>query len=50
MAGKKYKKAIEGYDRIKKYTVADGCALISKAKISSVLVPVGSGLEISRFD
>jgi large subunit ribosomal protein L1 len=35
MAGKKYKKALEGYDRIKKYTVADGCALVSKAKISS---------------
>jgi large subunit ribosomal protein L1 len=35
MAGKKYKKAIESYDRTKKYSVADGCALVSKAKVSS---------------
>jgi large subunit ribosomal protein L1 len=34
MAGKKYKKALESYDRTRKYSVADGCALVSKAKIS----------------
>ena len=35
MSGKKYRKALEGYDRTKKYSVAEGCALVSKAKISS---------------
>jgi large subunit ribosomal protein L1 len=34
MAGKKYKKALESYDRIRKYSVAEGCALVSKTKIS----------------
>jgi large subunit ribosomal protein L1 len=35
MAGKKYKKAIEGYDPSKKYSVAEACALVPKTKISS---------------
>jgi large subunit ribosomal protein L1 len=35
MAGKKYRKALADYDRTKKYTVAEGCALIAKARISS---------------
>src|SRR5215468_10868439 len=35
MAGKKYRKALESYDRTKKYSVAEGCAVLSKAKISS---------------
>src|SRR5262245_23127502 len=35
MAGKKYRKALQGYDRTKKYSVAEGCALVSKAKFSS---------------
>src|ERR1043165_1612734 len=34
MAGKKYKKALESYDRVRKYSVAEGCALVSKTKIS----------------
>ena len=35
MAGKKYRKALEGYDHTKKYTVAEGCAVLAKTKISS---------------
>jgi large subunit ribosomal protein L1 len=35
MAGKKYKKAIEGYDPSKKYSVAEACAILPKTKISS---------------
>jgi large subunit ribosomal protein L1 len=35
MAGKKYRKALVGYDRTKRYSVADACALVAKAKISS---------------
>src|SRR5690348_14427436 len=35
MAGKKFKKAIESYDPLKKYTVEEACALIPKLKISS---------------
>lgn len=35
MAGKKYKKAIEGWDPTKKYSVADACAIIPKAKVST---------------
>jgi len=36
MAGKKYKKAIESYDRLKKYTVAEACSILTgKAKIST---------------
>jgi hypothetical protein len=36
MAGKKYKKAVESYDRLKKYTVAEACSILTgKAKISS---------------
>ncbi|MGE0872941.1 MAG: 50S ribosomal protein L1 [Kofleriaceae bacterium] len=35
MAGKKYDKAIEGYDRAKKYSVAEACALLPKTKIST---------------
>jgi large subunit ribosomal protein L1 len=33
--GKKYKKAVESYDRSKKYSVADACGLLGKLKISS---------------
>jgi len=35
MAGKKYRKAIEGWDQTKKYSVAEACALLPRAKISS---------------
>ncbi|MGN6104024.1 MAG: 50S ribosomal protein L1 [Kofleriaceae bacterium] len=35
MAGKKYDKAIEGWDRSKKHAVADACALIARTKIST---------------
>jgi len=36
MAGKKYKKAIESYDRLRKYTVAEACQILTgKAKIST---------------
>jgi large subunit ribosomal protein L1 len=33
--GKKYKKALETYDRSRKYTVAEGCAVLTRAKIST---------------
>src|SRR5512143_3373161 len=35
MAGKKFRKALEGYDSTKRYTVEEACALIPKLKISS---------------
>ena len=35
MAGKKYKKAIEGWDRVKKYSVEEACAILPRTKISS---------------
>jgi large subunit ribosomal protein L1 len=35
MAGKKYKKAVEGWDRIKKYSVEEACAILPRTKISS---------------
>jgi large subunit ribosomal protein L1 len=35
MAGKNYKKAIAGYDPVKRYTVEEACAILPKAKISS---------------
>src|SRR6187551_3435444 len=35
MAGKKFKKALESYDPLKKYTVEEACAILSKLKISS---------------
>ena len=35
MSGKKYKKAIEGWDRSKKYSVEDACAILPRTKISS---------------
>jgi large subunit ribosomal protein L1 len=35
MAGKKFAKALEGYEPLKKYTVEEACALVSKVKISS---------------
>jgi large subunit ribosomal protein L1 len=36
MSGKKYKKAVESYDKIKRYTVAEACSILtSKAKIST---------------
>ncbi len=34
MAGKKYRKAIEGWDTSKKYTVAEACDLIPRTKVS----------------
>ena len=33
--GKKYKKALEAYDRSKKYTVDEGCAVLTRTKIST---------------
>ena len=35
MSGKKYKKAIEGWDRVKKYSVEEACAILPRTKISS---------------
>ena len=35
MAGKKFRKAIEGWDQTKKYSVADACALVPRARIST---------------
>ena len=35
MAGKNYRKAIEGWDRSKKHSVEEACALIQKAKVST---------------
>ena len=35
MAGKKYRKAIEGYEPLKKYSVSEACAVLPKTKISS---------------
>jgi len=35
MSGKKYRKAVEGWDPTKKYGVDDAAALVAKAKISS---------------
>jgi large subunit ribosomal protein L1 len=35
MAGKKYRKAQESFDRTRKYSVAEGCAVLAKTKISS---------------
>ena len=35
MAGKKFKKALESYDPLKRYTVEEACAIVEKIKISS---------------
>jgi large subunit ribosomal protein L1 len=35
MAGKKYRKAIEGYEPTKKYSVNEACAILGKTKIST---------------
>jgi large subunit ribosomal protein L1 len=35
MAGKKYRKAIEGWDPIKKYSIEQACEILQKTKISS---------------
>ncbi len=35
MAGKKYRKAIEGWDRTKKYSVAEACEILPRTKIST---------------
>ncbi len=35
MAGKKYKKALEGFDASKKYSITEACALVPKTKIST---------------
>ena len=35
MAGKKYKKAIAGWDPIKKYSLEEACAIIPRTKIST---------------
>jgi large subunit ribosomal protein L1 len=35
MAGKRYRKAIEGWDQTKKYSVTEACALLPRTKISS---------------
>jgi large subunit ribosomal protein L1 len=35
MAGKKYKKAVEGWDHVKKYSVEEACAILPRTKISS---------------
>jgi large subunit ribosomal protein L1 len=35
MAGKKYRKAVEGYEPSKKYSVTEACALVPKTKIST---------------
>jgi large subunit ribosomal protein L1 len=35
MAGKKYKKAVEGYDRTRKYSVVEACQILPRTKISA---------------
>ena len=35
MAGKKYKKAVEGFEPLKKYTIEEACSILPKTKISS---------------
>src|SRR5258708_19235163 len=35
MAGKKFKKALESYEPLKKYSVAEACAVLPRTKISS---------------
>ena len=35
MAGKKFKNAIKGWDTVKKYSVAEACAILPRTKISS---------------
>jgi large subunit ribosomal protein L1 len=35
MAGKKYRKAVEGWDHTKKYSVAEACAILPRTKIST---------------
>jgi len=35
MAGKRYKKASEGWDTSKKYTIEEACALMPRAKVSA---------------
>lgn len=35
MAGKKYRKAIEGWDRSKKFSIQEACAILQKTKIST---------------
>jgi large subunit ribosomal protein L1 len=35
MAGKKYKKAVEGYDRSRKYSVVEACQILPRTKISA---------------
>jgi len=35
MAGKKYQNATNGWDKIKKYSVAEACAILPRTKISS---------------
>ena len=35
MAGKKYRKAVEGWDKLRKYSVAEACAILPRTKISS---------------
>jgi large subunit ribosomal protein L1 len=35
MAGKRYKKAVEGYERSKKYSVAEACNVLGRTKIST---------------
>lgn len=35
MAGKKYRKAVEGFDPLRKYSVTEACTVVSKTKIST---------------
>ena len=35
MAGKKYKKAVEGFDPLKKHSLEEACAILPRTKISS---------------
>src|SRR5271170_1110571 len=35
MSGKKYTKAVEGYDPLKRYTLDEACAILPRTKISS---------------
>src|ERR1043165_9133855 len=35
MAGKKYRKVLESYDRTRKYSVTEGCQVLTRTKISS---------------
>ena len=55
MAGKKFKKALESYDPLKRYTVEEACALVQKLKVLVDIferqVPVELGFDqVKKID